>query len=294
MSLARRALLGAALAALVATQALAWPAETMTGLTRDARRLLPRSLSQLLAAREAQVQLQMARLPPAVAQGIARDLRAGRLTPETVAAVDDEVAGAVQLLRERRVSEGLVRLGGLARVTADLSDPVLAVGPEGWPRGLPREYYALFAANVSRMPVVLDYSLLCPPGTAALPPAAGCSAPVPPGLDAFELKRARLPGIWQSLVERSREQVPTIREELVREGRVVSHDQLDFRSPAWAAASLAYSRAVTATAVTWLAAWREAHGDLTRMATPRVVAPVDAPAAAAAAQDRRLSPPEAP
>ncbi len=295
MSVARGALLAVGLVALAAAQAGAWPAETMTALTRDARRLLPRSLSQLLGVREAQVQQQMARLPPALSQGIARDLRAGRLTPETIAAVDAEVADAVQLLRERRVSEGLVRLGGLARVTADLSDPVLAVGPEGWPRGLPREYYALFAANVARMPVVLDYSLLCPSDPAASPRAAGCSASAPPGLDAFELKRARLPVIWQSLLERGREQVPTIREELVREGRVVSHEQLDFRSPAWAAASVAYSRAVTATAITWLAAWREAHGDVTRMATPRVVAPADAPPPpTAAAQDRRVSPPEAP
>ncbi|HVO09711.1 MAG TPA: hypothetical protein VMX54_03055 [Vicinamibacteria bacterium] len=292
MSLARRLLLAVGLAALAAAPAGAWPAEAMTALTRDARRLLPRSLSQLLGAREAQVQQQMARLPPAVSQGVARDLRAGRLTTETVAAVDAELAGAVQLLRERRVSEGLVRLGGLARVTADLSDPVLAVGAEGWPRGLPGEYYALFAANVGRMPVVLDYSLLCRTA-AASPPVPGCSASMPPGLDAFELKRAQLPAIWQSLVERSRQQVPTIREELVHEGRVVGHERLDFRSPAWAAASVAYSRAVTATAVTWLAAWREAHGDLTRMATPRVVAPVDAPAPAAA-PDRRLSPPEAP
>jgi len=292
VSRARPALLAVGLAALAA-QAGAWPAETMTALTRDARRLLPRSLSQLLGVREAQVQQEMARLPPSVSQGIARDLRGGRLTAETIAAVDAEVASAVQLLRQRRVSEGLVRLGGLARVTADLSDPVLAVGPEGWPRGLPREYYALFAANVGKMPVVLDYSLLCPTGAAAAPPAPGCSASVPPGLEAFELKRAGLPLIWQSLVERSREQVPTIREELVREGRVVSHDQLDFRSPAWAAASVAYSRAVTATAVTWLAAWREAHGDVTRMAPPRVVAPADAPAPAAA-PDRRPSPPETP
>ena len=49
-----------------------------------------------------------------------------------------------------------MRLGGLLRIPADLSDPVLAVGPEGWPPGVTREYYALFAANLGRMPVVLD------------------------------------------------------------------------------------------------------------------------------------------
>ncbi len=82
--------------------------------------------------------------------------------------------------------------------------------------------------------------------------------------------------------------------DLVRGGHVVSHAQLDFRSPAWAAASVAYSRAVTATAATWIAAWREAHGDLTRMARPRVVAPVDDGPAPPPAPDRRSAPPEAP
>lgn len=291
MRLARALRLALGLVALASAEAAAWPAETMAAVTRDARRLVPRTLSQLLGAREAQIQQEMARLPPAVSQGVARDLRAGRLRPETVAAVGAEVEGAVQLLRERRVSEGLVRLGALARVTADLSDPVLAVGPEGWPPGLAREYYALFADNVARMPVVLDLSLLCPPGAA---PAGGEACPPGAPTSALELPRARLPRLWESLVERSREQVPTIREELVRDGRVVSHARLDFRSPAWAIASVAYSRAVTATAATWLAAWREAHGDLSRMASPRTVAPADAPAPLAPAPDRRLAPPEAP
>ena len=50
-------------------------------------------------------------------------------------------------------------------------------------------------------------------------------------------------------------------------GRVVDHRRLDYRSPAWAVSSLAYSRAVTAVAASWLAVWREAHGDTTH--TPR-------------------------
>jgi hypothetical protein len=37
--------------------------------------------------------------------------------------------------------------------------------------------------------------------------------------------------------------------------------------------SLAYSRAVTAIAATWLAVWRDAQGDVTRMAAPRQVHP---------------------
>jgi hypothetical protein len=53
----------------------------------------------------------------------------------------------------------------------------------------------------------------------------------------------------------------------------VSHTALDFHSPAWAVASLAYSRAVTGTAAAWLAVWREARGDTTRMPRAREVAP---------------------
>jgi hypothetical protein len=166
------------------------------------------------------------------------------------------------------VSEGLVRLGGLLRIPADLSDPVLAVGPEGWPAGVTREYYALFAANLRRMPVVLD------------------------DRKALELRRAELPALWQSLVERSREQVGVIRGELFRDGRVVDHRRLDYRSPAWAVSSLAYSRAVTATAATWLAVWREANGDTTKMPEAREVEPrPEAPPRASAPKPKR---PEAP
>jgi hypothetical protein len=166
-----------------------------------------------------------------------------------MAALDAQADRVVELLREGRVSQGLVRLGGLLRIPADLSDPVLAVGPEGWPPGLTREYYALFAANLGRMPVVLDDP------------------------EALKLGRRDLPAFWQSLLERSRVQAPVIRAELFREGRVVDHRRLDYRSPAWAVSSLAYSRAVTAAAATWLAVWREARGDTTRVPRARVVGP---------------------
>jgi hypothetical protein len=132
---------------------------------------------------------------------------------------------------------------------------VLSVGPEGWPPGLTREYYGLFAANLARMPVVLDDRA------------------------ALKLTRKELPALWQSLVERSRAQVPVMRDALFVDGRVVDHRRLDYRSPAWAVSSLAYSRAVTGTAATWLAVWREANGDTTKMPTAREVAPQPQPEA---------------
>jgi hypothetical protein len=264
----RAALLVLAVLAASPRWAVAWPAEAMTALTRDARKLLPRSLSRLLGERESLILDELQRFPPGLARALGEDLPTGRLRPETVAALVAEADRVVGLLKEGQVSHGLVRLGGLLRIPADLSDPVLAVGPEGWPPGLTREYYALFAANLSRMPVVLDDPR------------------------ALQLTREDLPALWKSLVERSRDQTPVIRAELVRDGRVVDHRRLDYRSPAWAVSSLAYSRAVTAAAATWLAVWREARGDTTRMPRAREVGP-EAPGGAFA-DDRRPPAPEVP
>ncbi|HXK08918.1 MAG TPA: hypothetical protein VMT70_04670 [Vicinamibacteria bacterium] len=263
-----RALLTLAVLLVAPTWAAAWPAEAMTALSRDARKLLPRSLSRLLGERESQVLDEMQRFPPELTRAFGQDLPAGRLRPETIAALQAQTDRVVELLREGHVSQGLVRLGGLLRIPADLSDPVLVVGPEGWPPGLTREYYALFAANLDRMPVVLDDP------------------------SALRLARKDLPGLWQSLVDRGREQAPVLRTELFRDGRVVDHRRLDYRSPAWAVSSLAYSRAVTAGAATWLAVWREARGDTTRTPHAREVKP-EAPKGAVA-DDRRPPQPEAP
>jgi hypothetical protein len=240
----------------------------MAALSRDARKLLPRSLNRLLGEREPQVLDELRRFPPDLSRALGRDLPTGRLQPETVAGLEAQADRVVALLKEGQVSQGLVRLGGLLRIPADLSDPVLTVGPEGWPPGLTREYYALFAANLDRMPVVLDDPT------------------------ALTLARKDLPALWQSLVDRSRVQAPVLRTELFRDGRVVDHRRLDYRSPAWAVSSLAYSRAVTAAAATWLAVWREARGDTTRTPRAREVRPEAA--RDALVHDRRPPQPEAP
>jgi hypothetical protein len=264
----KRALLVLGILAFVPPWAAAWPAETMAALSRDARKLLPRSLSRLLGERESEVLDELRRFPPDVSRALAQDLPGGRLRPETVAALEAQADRVIELLKAGQVSQGLVRLGGLLRIPADLSAPVLAVGPEGWPAGVTREYYALFAANLHRMPVVLDDP------------------------ETLKLGRKDLPALWQSLLERSRPQASVIRAEIFRDGRVVDHRRLDYRSPAWAVSSLAYSRAVTATAATWLAVWRAARGDTTRTPRARVVEPEEP--GGAVAGDRRPPPPEAP
>lgn len=263
----RRALVGTALLILLPDLAAAWPAETMTALGRDARRLLPRSLSRLLGERETKIQLELQKFPPALGQALAQDIPAGELRPETLAALEYEADRAVEMLREGQVSQGLVRMGALLRIPADLSDPVLSGVPEGWPPGVTREYYALLAAHFDRMPVVLDEP------------------------KALEVGRAELPRLWQSLLARSRPQAPVIHRELFKSGRLVDHRRLDYRSPAWAVASLSYSRAVTGIAATWLAVWREAQGDLTKRGRAREVVPRDRdPGAVATTPERGDAP----
>jgi hypothetical protein len=265
----RRVLLLTGLLGALAAEARAWPEDVMKALNRDARRLLPRSLAKLLAERETQVLAELRRFPAPVTQAIALDLQTGRLSPDTAAALDAETNQVVEMLRQQRVTEGLVRLGSLLRIPADLADPVLAAGPEGYPPGLVREYYTFVSTNLAKIPVVLD------------DPAS------------LKLARRELPGYWQGLVDRSRPQSPVLRTELFKNGRVVSYRSIDFRSPVYGVASLSYSRAVTGIAATWLAVWRDARGDVTRPAQPRTVAPRnDAPPIVF--PDRRSSPPEEP
>ena len=265
----RRALFLTGLLSVLGAEAQAWPEDVMKVLNRDARRLLPRSRARLLAEREAQVLDELRRFPAPVSQAMAGDLQSGRLSPETAAALEAETSQVVDMLRQQRVTEGLARLGSLLRIPADLSDPVLSAGPEGYPAGVVREYYAFVSSNLSKIPVVLEDP------------------------SSLKLLRRELPGYWQGLVDRSRPQSPVLRTELFRNGKVVSYRSIDFRSPVYGVASLSYSRAVTGIAATWLAVWRDAHGDVTRPARPRVVTPQD-DAPPVPSPDRRSPPPEEP
>jgi len=235
-----------------APRAEAWPASLQLALMRDARRLVPKTLARLIGDREDQILEEVRRFPPALTQAIAADLSSGALRSGTLGALDANVSEAVALLRQQRITEGVIRLGATLRIPADLSDPILAAGPEGYPAGVTREYYAFIEANLGKLPVTLadDKALL--------------------------LSHRDIPAYWQRLVGQSRQQSGVVRGELFRGGRVVDHRTIDFRSHVFGVAQISYSRAVTAIAATWLALWREARGDLTRQPTPRTVAPVDA------------------
>lgn len=249
---ARRAA-AVAVALLVALDASAWPASLQLALVRDACRLVPKSLARLISDREREVVEEAQRFPVDLARLVAGDALQGRLQPETLAVLDGHLAEAVAVLREGHVREGVVRLGATMRIPADLADPGLASGSEGYPPGLTREYYAFIEANLVRLPVTLDE----------------------PG--ALKLERGEVGPYWQLLLDRSREQSLLLRSDMFRNGRVLDHRGLDWRSPVFAVAQIAYSRAVTGIAATWLALWRQARGDLTRQPAPRLVLPRDAP-----------------
>jgi hypothetical protein len=249
----RRPFLLTGLLTLWAASAGAWPSSLMEALGRDARRVVPRSLGRLLASREALIAEELKRFPPGLGQALAADFQTGHLQPETLAALERELAEVSGLLRAQRVSEGLVRLGALLRIPADLADPVLTAGPEGFPPGVVREYYDFTESSLKLIPVVLED-----------PPA-------------LKLEHRDLAAYWQGLLDRSRVQSPVIRTELFRNGRLVDHRTVDYRSPVFGVASISYSRAVTGIAATWLVVWREAHGDLTRIPPPREVQPRDEP-----------------
>ncbi len=266
MTMARRTLLAAAAVVSLAADAAAWPAALMQSLGRDARRLVPRSLARLMSEREPQIIAEAQRFPPELAQALATDLSAGALQPATLTALEARATEAVELFGEQRVSEGVIKLGALLRIPADLSDPVLSAGSDGYPSGVVREYYAFVEGSLDKIPVVLDDAA------------------------ALRLKSRALPAYWQSILGRSRSQSAVIRTELFQNGRVIDHRSIDYRSPVFGVGSLSYSRAVTAIAATWLALWREANGDLTRIPATHEIRPQEPPAASATPSPAAPSP----
>jgi ribosome modulation factor len=243
-----RRVLAAVLLCMLASDAGAWPAPVADGLVRHARRLLPVSLGLLMQEHEREIRDEAQRLPADLVRALAADTAAGRIQPATIVAIEGRAAEALSLLRQQRLTEGVVRLGALYAIPAVFTDPALAPEATATP-GVSREYYAFLSANLDKIPVVLQ----------------------DPG--ALKLDRRQLAVYWQGLLDRSHDHAPVIASELFQGGRVLDHRSFDYRSPLFAVASLSYSRAVTGIAATWLALWREARGDLTRMPSARELHP---------------------
>ena len=151
-----RTILAALLALAAAAGRGAWPAVVVESLARDARRLVPRSLAQLMADNEKEIFEASRAMPPELGQALGLGLQRGRCVRRP--------SPRWRRTRRRRSicsasgasTEGVVRLGALLRVPADLSDPVLTGGPEGYPAGVTREYYAFVEQSLDKIPVVLD------------------------------------------------------------------------------------------------------------------------------------------
>jgi len=231
----------------------AWPSSLMESVTRDARRLLPKSLAMLIERQEREILEDAQRLSPELEAALAADLALGRLSRETIDLVDARGVETVGLLRKGQVSEAIPRLGAVARIAADIADPTLTAGATPVPPEVAREYYAFLSENLAKIPVVLE------------DPAA------------LRLKREGLGSYWQARLTRTRDDSVVMLGQLYPGGRVVDHRNFDYRSPIFAVASLAYSRAVTAVAAAWLALWREAKGDMTMMPRLTVVVPREPP-----------------
>jgi hypothetical protein len=235
------------------TQAEAWPAAVSASIARDARRLLPRGLAMAMARRDELIRAELGRLPEGLSHAVAIDILDGHLEVETVSAAQPTIDEVLGLFKKRKVGDGLVKMGGLARLAIDFSDPALAA-EERLPAGVREEYYLFVQANLAKFPLVLG----------------------DPG--ALELTRADLGSYWQRLLDESRADTAIIRAEMLRDGRVVDHRAIDYRSPVFAVASLSYSRAVTAVAGSWLAVWRAARGDLSARPRPIELIPGAPPA----------------
>ncbi len=232
----RRTLAALTLAFLApAAPALCWTDPLLQSVARDARKLLPSTLRKLMSEREPQILAELRREPGA----------------RRIPAVEASLADVTKTMKDGRVSEAIARMGSLGRAVADLADALLAADTSDYPAGLSREYYAFVEGTLPKMPVIVDH-----------PPA-------------LRMDRKQLAGYWATVLEKSRSDAAVLRTEMVQGGKVVSRNDIDLRSPVFGVGSLAYSRAVTAVAATWLLVWRDAKGDPSSLPVPVLVAPKD-------------------
>jgi hypothetical protein len=231
--------------------AAAWPADLARSIARDARRLVPRSLADILARQEAEVVAEARVAQMRVLPLLYADLSRGRVSAATQGALAEDLSARVEAFRGKSFRAGVIGLGGAYRLAVDLADPALGSGLGGDAKAaaLRREFYLFVAANRDKIPLVV--------------------APQ----DALGLRLEAVPGFLAQVAAATPAQSTRLRDEGLEGGRVLLHDEIDFRSPVFAVASTAYSRSVTAVAATWIAVWRASGGDMTRPKTPRTVGP---------------------
>ncbi len=233
------------------SSAHAWPRDLAQSIARDALRLVPRSLAELLLTHEAAIFSQADALTSKSLPLVYADLPQGRLRPPTRLALAQDLSARARAFEGPEFGSALVSLGASYRLAVDLADPGIGSGLGRDPRAqaIRREFYAFVTAQRSRLPLVV-----------AEP-------------ESLKLTLARLPDFLSGVVVRASAEGGRLRREGQEGGRVLSSTEIDFRSPVFAVASSAYSRSVGAVAATWIAIWREAGGDMTRARTPRTINP---------------------
>lgn len=232
-------------------RAQAWPADLSQRIARDALKLVPQSLADVILANEAEIFAEARTSKSSPLSLVYLDLPKGRLTAPTKAALGREMAERAKALHSQDFRRAVIALGASYRLVVDLADPGLGPGLGGdvKARAIRREFYLFVAANRDKIPLVV----------------------VEP--DSMRMTLDAVPGFLGGVVAQTVAQAALLRAEAQDEGRVLPHAEIDFKSPVFAVASTAYSRSMSAVAAIWIAIWRSAGGDMNRQKLPQIINP---------------------
>jgi hypothetical protein len=236
---------------LCAPEAKAWPAHLSQRIAKDALKLVPRSLAEMLLANEVEIFADARTSDLPALPLVYVDLAEGKLSGPTRTALGLEFDERAKALQGSDFRASLIALGATYRLAADLADPAigLGLGADSKAAAIRKEFYSFVTENRERIPLVVSQP------------------------DSLRLKLEALPGFLADATARTPDQSALLRAEGQENGRVLLSREIDFRSPVFAVASLAYSRSVSAVAATWIAIWRRAGGDMMRQQAPQTVAP---------------------
>lgn len=233
-----------------APSAQAWPGELSQRIARDALRLVPQSLADVMLDNQEAIFADAGTYRMPALSLIYQDLPGGRLTDSTKKAIGQELGERVRALQGSDFRGAVIALGAAYRLVVDLADPGVGAGLGADPRARAtrREFYLFVGVNRDKIPLVVE-----------------------PG--AMGTRLEEIPGFLARLAAKSPAQAALLREEGHQGGRVLPFGEIDFKSPVFAVASSAYSRSVSAVAAVWIATWRSAGGDMTRQKPLRAIHP---------------------
>jgi hypothetical protein len=223
---------------------MAWTAAARVEIVRDAVRLMPESLRELMIHHEREL------LAGLLEPGSAEDQPEHWQHPEgaygTAARRAEEDAEGLAAAVNGRVpfSEVMHRFGRLAHWVSDVNDPLHAGDRDPRLRAYYRDYQTYLEQQLPRFPLVFQ-------GYRDATLSAG-------GPEAYLMRSA----------QRAREYGRAVGRAYDPEGRRISLEAFDERSLAFGVGSLSYSNAVNDISRVWLWTWEQAHGDTSRTPLP--------------------------